>query len=220
VFTPGEARDHLDAFVERLRENLSDAERRELDEARTAAFDFGNYLGYAFVIIRLADRHPVVPGKVGPKDFDSLPESVKDYLVKHDPRHFRSPKGVILGGDGEAKEVRRAQGRWPEFAVELTRYCQKKGLNLPTPLGDSRKEEMPADVREFLTRTLEPQLKKSEAGKDLRALEDAQGKWPEYPRLMVELAKKHKVPFPGWTLPPQWDRLRAAKNRPGLIPRP
>ncbi|HKB01195.1 MAG TPA: hypothetical protein VKD90_03200 [Gemmataceae bacterium] len=216
VFT-GEA---LGAFVDHLRENLSDAERRELDDARIA-FDDGNYLGYAFVIIRMADRHPVLPGRIGPKDFDSLPGSVKDYLVKHDPKHFRSPKGVIPGGDGDAKEVRRAQGRWPEFAVELTRYCQRKGLVLPDQLGDCRKDDMPAEVRDFVTRTLEPQLKRTEAGKtDLRTLEEAQGKWPEYPRLLVELAKKHKVPFPGWALPAQWDRFRAAKNRSGLVPRP
>ena len=52
-----------------------------------------------------------------------------------------------------------------------------------------------------------------------KALDEAQGKWPDYPRLVVDLARKHKQPLVGWTLPtppnqPQfWDRLRAAKGK-------
>jgi hypothetical protein len=223
VFT-GEAGGHLDAFVEHLRENLSDAERRELDEARTAVVDFGNYFWYGLTTVRLADRHPVLPGKVGPKTFDALPKAIKEYLFEHDAKHFRPAKGVAPGGDVEARQLRQAEGRWPEFAVELTRYCQKKGLILPAQLGDCRKDEMPPEVRDFLTKTLEPQLRKTDAGKaDLRALEDVQGKWPDYPRLIVDLAKKYRQPIPGWTLPgpPQmWDKFRAAKGRPGVLARP
>jgi hypothetical protein len=215
----------LETFLGHLRENLSETERRELDEARTAADDFG-YLWYGLTVARLTDRHPTLPGKVGPKTFDALPKAIKDYLFEHDTKHFRPAKGVAPSGDVEARQVRQAEGRWPEFAVELTRYCQKKGLVLPARLGDCRKAEMPPEVQEFLTKTLEPQLKR-EAGKggkaDLRALEEAEGKWPDYPRLIVDLARKYKQPVPGWTLPgpPQmWDKFRAAKSRPGLIPRP
>lgn len=217
----GDRKELVDVFVGHLKENLSDTERTELDDAQAAANEFGIYLRYAMEVARLADRHPVLPGKVGPKAFDSLPDEVKTYLIRNDA-HFRK-KGVVPSGDDDAKALQRAKGRWPEFAVELTRYCQKKGLKLPVPLGDCRKEDMPAEVRAFLT-TLEPQLKKTEAGKaDLRALDEAHGKWPDYPRLILDLAKKYKQSIPGWTLPgpPQmWDKLRAAKNRPGVIARP
>jgi hypothetical protein len=76
---------------------------------------------------------------------------------------------------------------------------------------------MPGEVVQFLDKVLEPQLKKSDAGKaDLEALNKAQGNWPEYPRMIVDLAKKHKLHIPGWTLPgqqQQWDKLRTGKPR-------
>src|SRR4051812_12320019 len=72
MFT-GEAKEHLETFVGHLRENLSEAERRGLDEAKAAADDFGNFLWYAVTVARLADAHPVLPGNVGPKTFDALP---------------------------------------------------------------------------------------------------------------------------------------------------
>jgi hypothetical protein len=210
-----EGRGQVDAFVLHLRENLSEAERKELEDARAAADDFGNYFWYAREVVRLADLHPLLPGRVGPKDWSGLPAEVKDYLTKND-RHFRKKAGALPGD--ELKELRRSQGRWPDFAVELTRYCQKKNdLKLPVALGDSRKEQMPPEVIQFLDKTLEPLLRKTDAGRaDLEALNKAQGNWPDYPRMVLDLAKKYKQHLPGWTLPGpavQWDRLRAGKNR-------
>jgi hypothetical protein len=186
-----EGRGQIETFVGHLRENLSEAERKELDDARVGAEDFGNYFWYAREIVRLSDP-------------------VKAYLRERDPQ-FRKK------GD-DVRELRKFNGRWPEYAVELTRHCQKNNLKLPVPLGDCRKEDMPNEVKLFLDRALEPQLKKTDAGRaELDALTKAQGSWPEYPRMIMDLAKKYKMPVPGWTLPgPQqaWDRLRVGKNRP------
>jgi hypothetical protein len=118
------------------------------------------------------------------------------------------------------REVRRAQGRWPEFAAEVTAYARAKDLTIP-PLGDCRKDQMPPEVIPVLDKW-EKELKKSEAGRaDLKALDEARGKWPDYPRMIVTLARKHRQPLVGWTLPTPpgqaqfWDRLRAArKGRP------
>jgi hypothetical protein len=205
-FAP-EARGQLDLYVGRLKENLSEAERVVLDDARAAADEYGNYFWYARELLRLSELHPILPGQVGAKDFDSLPEAVKKYLVQNGfPVRKKGP---------ETRDLRRAVGRWPEFALEVVRYCQRHNLKLPAPLGDCRKEDMPADVRDYLTRTLEPVLKRSADGRaDLKALDEAQGKWPDFPKLVVDLAKKYKQPIPGWTLPAAWDRFRAAKNRP------
>jgi hypothetical protein len=59
-------------------------------------------------------------------------------------------------------------------------------------------------IEKKLMPTLPPQQKK--------ALEGLEGKWPEYPRRLAELARQHKKPIPGITLPgPQalWDAARA-----------
>lgn len=214
----GDARLHLDAFAGHLRENLNEAEKRDLDEARAATEDFGvgNYFSYPYLVAKLADRHPILPGAVGPKDFDSLPASVKSYLVTNDPQHFR-PRGIVPS-QAEMKELRRSQGRWPEFAVELSRYCQKRNLQLPVQLGDCRKSEMPPEVIQFLDKVLEPQLRRTNVGKsELETLNKAQGAWPDYPRTIVDMARKYNTSIPGWTLPgsPQvWERFRAGKPRP------
>jgi hypothetical protein len=209
-----ELQPQLETYVARLRENLSEAERKELDEAR-AAVDEGNFLWYALTLVRDTDRHPLIPYvKVGPKDFELLPEADKRYLVLNDP-HFRK-KGPMPAVD-ELKAVRRSQGRWPEFAMELAAYCQKKKLKLPEPLGACRKEEIPPEVRTFLDKTLEPKLRQSEAGKaELDSLNRAQGSWPEYPKMIMDLAKKYKLPVPGWTLPGPpgaWEHFRGAKAK-------
>lgn len=209
-----EGRAQIDTYVQHLKENLLEHERKALEEARGNADEFGNYFGYALEIVRLSDAHPTLPGKVGAKDFNSLPEPVKEYLIKTD-KHFRK-KGLLPGGE-DLKVLRQSEGRWPEFAVELTKYAQKNKLTLPMPLGDCSKDQMPTEIAQFLEKVLESQLRRSEAGKaDLELLTKTQGTWPDYPRMIVELAKKHKLSVPGWTLPGQpqmWDRFRSARMR-------
>jgi hypothetical protein len=195
----------LEEFVAHLSENLTAAERKTLDEAR-AEIPNGNYFAYPRQIVKLADQHPIFPWKeVGPKEWKELPDGVKIALQTQDPAHFRRPADL-------PKELRRAQGRWPEFAVELVNYCKKNGLTLPEPLGGARKNEMPAEVISAVT-SIESQLRKGGEPKkaDLQLLEGSRGKWPDYPRLVAELARKEKVALPGWTLPGPaqfWERHR------------
>lgn len=212
------ARMPLETFVGHLRDNLSEVEIKELEEVRADAFEREEYYGYGLLIFTLAERHPLLPGKVGPKNFESLPDSAKSYLASADPQHF---KGKGIGNAGlEIKELRRSQGRWPDFAVELTRYCQKHNLKLPVQLGDCYKKDMPPEVIEFLGKLdkLDTQLRRSKGlDADLVALNKAQGAWPEYPKMLMDLSKKYNTPIPGWTLPgpPQaWERFRTGKLKP------
>jgi hypothetical protein len=204
----GDGRAQVDAFVANLKPNLSENERKSLEEAQ-AAIDDGNYFWYALEVARLSHLHPILPGKVGPKDWASLPNEVKTYLTLND-KHF-AKKGWL-----ELRDLRRTQGRWPEFALELADYCQKNNLKLPVPLGDCHKSQMPAEVVQFLEKSLQPQLQRTDQGRaELKALDDAQGKWPDYPRMILELAKRHKLSVPGWMLPGPaqvWDRFRAGKK--------
>ena len=95
-------------------------------------------------------------------------------------------------------------------------YCKQKDLRLPGPLGDCTKDQMPLEVQAAIEK-LEKELKKTEPGRaDLKALEEAAGKWPDYPRLVMDLAKKYKQPLPGWTLPGPakfWEGLRAGRGK-------
>lgn len=192
-----------EAFVDRLRPNLTEPERRALDDARAMLDEHGLWFGYGLLVARLAEQHPIFPwARVGPKDWKELPPEAQGLV----------PKPADL-----PREVKKAQGRWPDFAVELTGYARKTNLPLPA-LGECKRDQMPPDVAQLLEK-LEKELKKTEAGRaDLKALDDAQGKWPEYPRTILDLARKYRLPVPNWTLPtppgqPQfWDRLRAGKK--------
>ena len=192
----------IEAFAGRLRENLSDAERWVLDEARTAFEEHGAWFGYGFQIVRLADQHPIFPwDRVGPREWPELPDEWKQAFPRADL----------------PKDIRRAEGRWPEFAAELAAHARRKNLDLP-PLGAATRRQMPSEVVEYLTKVLEPQWRRAgEGGRaDRKLLAEAEGKWPEYPRLIVDLARKYRQPVPGWTLPGQpqfWERLRAGRPR-------
>ena len=208
-----EGRALLEVFVGNLRQQLSDAERKSLDEARLAVDEHGNYLVYAMEIVRLSDLHPLLPCKeIGPKDYNSLPLETRMFLEKNDPL-FRKKKGK----EEELKTINRATGRWPEFAIEITKHAQKNNLTLPKPLGDCTKDRMPDDVVLFMNKTFEPMLKKLPGGSvQLLALQKAEGKWPDYPRTLMEIAKQQKIPVPGWTLPgppDMWDKFRV-KSKP------
>jgi hypothetical protein len=92
-------------------------------------------------------------------------------------------------------------------------------LTLPEPLGEARKNEMPAEVVSALN-SIESQLRKGGEAKkaDLMLLEEAQGKWPDYPLMILDLARKEKVALQGWTLPGPaqfWERhrLRAGSGK-------
>jgi len=212
---PVELRVQLDAFVVNLRHSLSDNEKRALADAKAAADENGQFMWYAIEIVRLADNHPLLPGKVGPKDLASLPEAARDYVRKHPPPR---KKGLMMLLVDDVKNLKRFEGRWPDYAYELTRYADRNNLKIPVPLGDCTKTQMPPEVQTFIDKVLEPTLQQTEKGKDqLAALKRVEGRWPEYPKALMDVAKQNRLPVPNWTLPgtPQmWDRFRVNRNKP------
>ena len=206
----------VERFAENLRPALSNEERRQLDLAADAIHDQLVYYPFFFLVANLADAHPLCPGRVvGPKDFASLPPAVVSYLASHE-KVFRKKGDFVVPVGEDTKELRRAIGRWPDFGIELTRYCRKHGLaNLP-PLGDCREQDMPQEVREAIKR-LRDQVKRSKEIKDhIDQLQKLDGQWPEYPLKVVEVCRKNQIPIAGWTLPgPQsaWDKLKAGRGK-------
>ena len=77
---------------------------------------------------------------------------------------------------------------------------------------------MPPEVVQFLDKSLEPRLRQTDAGRaDLAILTNARDRWPDYPKMIVEMARRYKLSIPGWTLPGPagaWDHFRGGKARP------
>lgn len=158
----------------------------ELKARHEAAQKDGYWLLYGACLQRFAERHPGLPepgSKSAITDSTGLPP-----VVVRDLRKAKIPP-----------EVRKAHvvGKWPDYALEVTQAAQKVGLVLAEPLGPCRPGEFRPPVSAFVSDALLPVLTPAEREK-LKALE---GKWPDYPRQMVESARRHDLSVPGVTLP-------------------
>jgi hypothetical protein len=158
--------------AELLTPRLSSAEKERLQRAD------GNWPELARTIRELSDRHPVLPPlPTGPiTDYKHLPAMIQIKVSRQ-----RIGK----------------KGKWPDYALAAVEAFKKTGKKPPPPLGASRLDEFPEEVRTFVRQkllpVLGPQLKES-----LRKLE---GHWPEYPKRLLDLARQKHLVIPGMSLP-------------------
>ena len=105
-------------------------------------------------------------------------------------------------------ELRELQGRWPNFALELDRVAKARKVALPDkPLGPCKPGAFIKDVQDFIDKELRTDAAAA------KKLDEAQGKWPEYPQAVMQLAKEKKQRVPGTFLPGSkefWERAKAA----------
>jgi hypothetical protein len=149
-------------------------------------------------ILELSGKHPVkLPGPVtGPRRYVELPNDILRAMPMKD---LQPPQKKRLG---------EVLGRWPEFAAEYSLIARKNGITLPRQLGPSHAKQFDPRVAQFVERTLVPKL----ADDEKNELKAAEGLWPEYPRLILDLSKKHGLEVPLMRLPgPKelWDQAKA-----------
>jgi hypothetical protein len=169
---------------------LTPEEKKTLTDAEGQAPQFGQTL------LKLAESHPVgLPGSViGPMSFQDLPKPFKQQVRKLRP--------------ADRKRIEDAEGKWPDYAIAVSEVLRKNGM-LPQEMGPChpRDKDFPPVVQAFIEKELLPKLDE----KEKERLRDAEGKWPDYPRLLLELARRHNLQMPGTPLPgPRefWERLR------------
>ena len=162
---------------------LDRQEYQELKLRHDAAHNEGYWLLYGASILRLAERHPSLPGPANGKPVTDLNQVPKEFLKELRAKNL--------------PDLNRQRGKWPEFALELADAAYKQRLATNFHLGPARPQEFASPVREFFEQQLLPKL-----SPDSRAeLASLEGKWPEYPRRFVELARRHDLSIPGVTLP-------------------
>jgi hypothetical protein len=164
---------------------LSVAEQELLRKAEGASWP-----QLARTILELSERHPVLPPRPsGPiTSFRDLPPEAKRMLNKR------------------RDDLAPLQGRWPAFALEAARLLPNRPK--APPLGASKLDEMPREVQSVVRSQLYRELRPAERVR----LEKQEGRWPEYPLLLLELARQKGVVLPGMSLPgPRqlWQGLRA-----------
>src|SRR5262249_18033993 len=131
----------------------------------------GKWPLFPATLVDLADHNPMLsPGNSPrPTRFSDLPEDVQKRFTA------KVAKWPAPG--------RQADGKWPDYALELTRMARTRRIPLPRPLGPARPADFPPQTRKFLENRLFPALTVEET---LR-LKGAEGQWPEYPRMLVKL---------------------------------
>jgi hypothetical protein len=160
---------------------LTREEVMELRDRREAAMQSGYWFTYGALLLRLSEQHP------------TLPRPAKGEPIT-EPRHLLG-KGYPALKDGMPKG--RVVGKWPDFAEAVlanTKDAREKKLE---PLGPCRPEEFTPEVKEFATATLPGHLTKAEKDK----WDGMLGKWPDYPREMMRLAREKNLSVPEVSLP-------------------
>jgi hypothetical protein len=146
------------------------------------------------MLLRLSEKHPIpFPGPIGPVRINDVPP----------------PLGNHLKNAGRLRDLRSQEGRWPEFGVALRKLPQWTRFPLPERLTPSAPHQFPEPVEKFI-----PDLETKLSPHERQRLADAEGKWPEYPKLLLELARKRAMVIPGMTLPgPRelWEAARTAQ---------
>jgi hypothetical protein len=150
-------------------------------------------------LVGLAEKHPIrLPGPTtGPATFEQLPAELQARLTR--VKDWPSPL------------VKQTEGKWPDYAIQVTRFARDREhkVRLPKQLGPCRPGEFSPSVREFIEKKLVPAL----GADDAALLHKAEGIWPRYPSLLLQLAGKHGLQVPGMRLPgpPQmWNPYRTA----------
>ena len=153
----------------------------------------GKWPYYARMVLELSDKDEYqskLPGpSTGPAIFERLPGEYKTLFENK--------------SDNLPQAVRRKATHWPEYAIAVTEEARKKNTTLPPekqvklPLGPAQPKDFAALVKQFLETTLPAQLTE----KEKKELKEAEGRWPEYPQKVLELATKHKLDVPMMRMP-------------------
>jgi hypothetical protein len=164
-----------------LEPRLSEQEMGELKAAQ------GKWPQLPRTIAQLAAKYPAYPAPVPAQkavtDFRRLPVEYKRAL---------GIKGELPDG------LKRQEGKWPDFALAVLKAIPPGKWEGVPPLGPSRPAEFPPAMRAVVEANLKAPLFNEVELKDLQKLE---GRWPDYPRRLIELARRKHLVIPGMSLP-------------------
>lgn len=189
-------KDYVDNY---LVQNLTPADLKRLDDAE------GRWPDYPMVLVSLASRHPTaMPPVKLPMKFEDLPKPVRSRFEKSkDTAKIFKAKNEIVRYEG------------PNFASKFAEIAAREKVTFgKQPDGNeymvANFKYLTPPMQSFVTKELMPAMKDDAA--DERKLIASEGKWPEYPKMIQELAIKYHLHAPWHILPDadrfHWDRYR------------
>lgn len=186
---PGETKNYVQTYLLPM---LTPAARQELESAQ------GNWPWFPYLLVKLADENPLALPSAAqwPQRLADLPKEIKDRLNKGNPQ-----------ADSLLKPL---EGKYRDFVAKAAQLLERKNPPLKYELWPARYDQLSPAVRAFVENELRPLL----IPKDLTALQDSEGQWPDYPETMQKLAVKYYLVVPWQSLPPpaRWDSYRLRKG--------
>jgi len=171
---------------------LSRAEFGELRESRRAAQLEQKWFQLGLTIYRLSERHPYLPEPAQGTlivSLASLSSEVQKELRSRAPLAYRT------------LDRAPSRGKWPEFALDLQEVVRRAPfLQGSTPeFGPARLADFSPTLRASIEQNVLPKL----TPKEREQLAKLEGKWPEYPRLLISFSRLPQIDcsLPDVTLP-------------------
>ncbi len=179
-----------------LQPMLEQAEKDQLKKAE------GNWPTYPLTLVEIADRHPpALPGANGPRTIAELPDFVQ--------------ARIKTKGGGVPKLLAKAEGHWPDFAMAVTEFVEKRAaVPFPYEFWPHSYNGLQPAMQKFVDETLKPVLTSDEK---LTLLHCAP-KWPDYPQCIQKLARAHHLQPPWFTLPAaRWEPAKYRLHKEGRV---
>jgi hypothetical protein len=189
--------DELRRFVNtRLRPMLTPAELRQLNDLENSLDVPRLRMQWFFLVHELSGRHPVL-------SLNPLPRQLIEA-----PKEYQQAFAKINAQDQEAFRKRATLGTTPQFAIELTEFLRTSGVAPKEQLGPCRSNDLP----EMTRKVVESLMRKSELTRDEReSVRLAEGRWPDYMRAILQVARVHRVYLPEFSVPfdpRKWDAMK------------
>ena len=156
---------------------------------------------YVKMVVDIAEENPPIPlGKLGVKYL-----TMKDLPIDVSARL----KSLKQAGLYKQADLSRVEKKWPGFARTVTEIIRKNDPAFNYEFGACKLVDFPDEARLVVENELIPMLQEDEKAK-LHAIE---GKWPDFPLMVRDLARIHLVTIPGISIPPE-----ILQSKPGKIP--
>jgi hypothetical protein len=187
-----------DYVTEYLLPTLSDAEKKQLESAE------GRWPDYPQALVEIASKRPSALPPEPPRKFAQLPVTVQHRLI--DTKKGTGVKTKLH------KEILQYEG--PGFASKVVSIgLRENKLPFANEYLAPNYKSLLAPMQSFVESKLLPAMDQAEK----RKLSDSEGKWPDYPLTIQELAQKHDLSPPWHFLPEpdrwKWDLYRKSKGR-------
>ena len=179
-------------FIAQIKQQLSSEQLEKVGKLE------GKKGAFIKMILDFAEDNPLLPlNKMGTK-----------YLTMKDLPPEVSAQLKILKQTSVYKqiEITKIEKRWPAFARGVTEIIRKSDPAFNYEFGACRLEDLPEETR-VVVNELVQMLQEDEMVK----LQSVEGKWPDYPLMIRDLARIHLVTVPGISIPPELLQLKPGK---------